>query len=173
MPDPQGLHAGQVSIDGWTTKTMRKGIFFQAGQWAALSSFRVRKNGILVENGRFLTQAWYKPVIRGKNTNMWPLLNNSREFSVLRRKQKQWKGKHFFLKKEHTKKGISYDCWSTLFKVCFAILCSSVDRYQVDQQAPPLGLTVEMSTWSNMSKLRNGSYLSGWYFTVCWSLEYH
>ena len=34
--------------------------FFQTGQWAALSSFKVRKNGILVEKGRFPAQDWYK-----------------------------------------------------------------------------------------------------------------
>ena len=76
-------------------------------------------------------------VIRGKNTNMWPLLNNSCEFSVLKKKKislHQWKREHL-KKKEHTEKGINYDISSTQFRVWFAILCSSIDRYQVDQQA--------------------------------------
>ena len=53
-----------------------------------------------------------------------------------------------FLKKEPTEKGINYNISSTLFRVCLAILCSSIDRYQVDQQAPPWGLTLEMKRTS-------------------------
>ena len=83
------------------------------------------------------------PVIRDRITNMWPLLNNSREFSVIKRKNKihssSEKGNLLFKKKkeEHTEKSINYDISSTLFRVCFAILCSSIDRYQIDQQARP------------------------------------
>ena len=63
MPDPRELLAGQVSTDAWTTKHDEKVFFFfsQAGQWTVLSLCRVRKKGILVENGRFSARAWYKP----------------------------------------------------------------------------------------------------------------
>ena len=52
---------------------------------------------------------------------MWLLLNNSREFSVLKIACSSEKRNLFFKKKKHTEKGINYDISSTMFIVCFEI----------------------------------------------------
>ena len=140
---PPGVLAGQVDTDAWTKKNDEKG-FFLAGQSAALSSLKVRKK---------IAFSWkivvfrHKPDIKsvngGKNTNMWPLLNNSRECSVLMKKKiiaavKRgtllfvWKGTHWkWYQLEHNVYG------------AFRNLCWSIDWYQVGPASAPWGLTSE------------------------------
>ena len=73
-------------------------VFFQARQWAALSSFKVRKKAFSWKMVGFRHKPDINPVIRGKNTKMWPLLNKNWDFSVLKKKKKKkkkkkhWKG---------------------------------------------------------------------------------
>ena len=93
-----------------------------------LSSFKVRKIALSWKMVGFRHKPDINPVNRGKNTNMWPLLNNSREFSVLKMKKKinaaVKRGTFLLLfcfEKEHTEKGINYDISRTLFRVCFEI----------------------------------------------------
>ena len=62
---PPGVFAGQVGTEQ-TKKTMRKVVFFQAGQWAALSSFKVSKKAFSWKMVGFRHKPDINPVIMGK-----------------------------------------------------------------------------------------------------------